>query len=486
MHLHTSVIVYNLAFRIQPFIESMPSFLSAQSSCARNEGVPSRALRRHTLGCAIGATLLLAACGKGAEAPKAAPAAPPGGGALPVTMITVAPQRVPDIIEAVGQTEGSKDVEVRARVSGILEKTLYKEGDRIKAGAPLFQIDRAPFENALAQARATKASATAAQAQAQAAQAQAQAGLAQVQAALAQERARQEQVQREAGRLKQLIEQRAISQREYDDATTAIKTADAQIAAAEARVRDAEAKIRDAEAKIRDAEAKIRDAEAKIRDAELNLSYTSIAAPIAGISGRALRSTGSLITATNDSALLTTISQSDPIWVRFSVAEGEYAQVRAAKKAEVRLSLSDGTAYPGVGRLNFTASAVDTRLGTIGLRAEFGNAALALLPGQFVRVRLSAGESEAILVPQVAVVQNDQGRFVWVAGADGKAVMKPVEAAGWVGRDWLIRKGLAAGDRVIVDNLLKLRPGAPVQPMPSAAPASGTAAAPPAAPAAGK
>ena len=449
----------------------MPSFLSAQRSCARNEGVPSRALRRHTPAFAIGAALLLAACGKGAEAPKATPAAPPGGGALPVTMITVAPQRVPDIIEAVGQTEGSKDVEVRARVSGILEKTLYKEGDRIKAGAPLFQIDRAPFENALAQARATKASATAAQGQAQAA-------LAQVQAGLAQERARQEQVQREAGRLKQLIEQRAISQREYDDATTAIKTQEALIAAADARVRDAEAKIRDAEAKIRDADA-------RIRDAELNLSYTSIAAPIAGISGRALRSTGSLVTATNDSALLTTISQSDPIWVRFSVAEGEYAQVRAAKKTEVRLSLSDGTAFPGVGRLNFTASAVDTKLGTIGLRAEFGNAALALLPGQFVRVRLSAGESEAILVPQVAVVQNDQGRFVWVAGADGKAAMKPVEAAGWVGRDWLIRKGLAAGDRVIVDNLLKLRPGAPVQPMAAAAQASGTAA-PPAAPAAGK
>ena len=335
-----------------------------------------------------------------------------------MTVIQDAPQRVPDIIEAVGQTEGSKDVEVRARVSGILEKTLYKEGDRVKAGAPLFQIDRAPFENALAQARAS----------------------------LAQERAKLEQVQREAGRLKQLVEQRAISQREYDDATTAQKTEDALIAAADARV----------------------------LDAELNLSYTNITAPIGGISGRAQHSNGSLVTAGNDSALLTTISQSDPIWVRFSVAEAEYAQVRAAKKPEVRLVMADGSAFPGVGRLNFTASAVDAKLGTIQLRAEFGNAALALLPGQFVRVRLSAGESEAILVPQVAVVQNDQGRFVWVAGADGKAALKPVEAASWIGRDWLIRKGLAAGDRVIVDNLLKLRPGAPVQPI---APAPATQAA---------
>ena len=383
---------------------------------------------------AIGATLLLAACGKGSNTP---PAAPPAGGGLPVTVIQVAPQRVPDVIEIVGQTEGSRDVEVRARVSGILDKKLYNEGDRIKAGAPLFQLERAPFENALAQAAAS---------------------LAQVRASLAQERARQEQVQREAGRLKQLVEQRAISQREYDDATTALKTGEASIAAADARVRDAEARV---------------------RDAELNLSYTSIAAPISGISGRALRSNGSLVTAGNDSALLTTISQSDPIWVRFAVDEAGYAQVRAAKKTEVRLILADGSTYPGTGRLNFTASAMDMKLGTIQLRAEFGNAALALLPGQFVRVRLVAGEFDAILVPQVAMVQNDQGRFVWVAGADGKAALKPVDAANWVGRDWVIKKGLAAGDRVIVDNLIKLRPGAPVQPnvqLPAAAPATAPAA----------
>ena len=409
---------------------------SAFAASELRAAVASGALSRYFRVVAIGAILVLAACGKGPGTAPAAPPAPPPGGGLPVTVLQVALQRVPDIIEAVGQTEGSKDVEVRARVSGILEKTLYGEGDRVTAGAPLFQIDRAPFENALEQARAS---------------------LAQARASLAQERAKQEQVQREAGRLKELVEQRAISQREYDDATTALKTEEALIAAADARVRDAEARV---------------------RDAELNLSYTSIMAPIGGITGRALRSSGSLVTAGNDSALLTTISQSDPIWVRFSVAESEYAQVRAAKKPEVRLVLANGTAFPGVGRLNFTASAIDARLGTIQLRAEFGNPALALLPGQFVRVHLSAGESDAILVPQVAVVQNDQGRFVWVAGADGKATLKPVEAASWIGHDWLIRKGLAAGDRVIIDNLLKLRPGAPVQPMASAPAAPAASAAP--------
>jgi membrane fusion protein (multidrug efflux system) len=366
--------------------------------------------------------LVLGGCDRKTDAPAApAPAAamPP----MPVTVVKVSPARVPNVIEAVGQTEGSKDVEVRARVSGIVEKTLYSEGDRVKPGAVLFQIDRAPFENALAQARAS---------------------LAQSRASLAQERAKLEQAQREANRLKPLVEQRAISQREYDDARTTIKSSDALIAAAEGR---------------------IRDSEAKIKDAELNLSYTNVTAPIAGVTGRALRSTGSLVTAGNDTALLTTISQPDPIWVRFSVSENDYAQLReAGKKAEVRLVLGNGSVYPITGRLNFTSSTVDTKFGTIQLRGEFRNWDVLLLPGQFVRVRLYAGETEGTLVPQVAVVQNDQGRFVWVAGADGKATLKAVQGSSWIGRDWLITKGVAMGDQVIVDNLLKLRPGVAVAP----------------------
>jgi membrane fusion protein, multidrug efflux system len=387
---------------------------------------------------AILAAAMLAGCAKKDAAPAAAASGPPP--AMPVSVVKVVPQRVPNVIEAVGQTEGSKDVEVRARVSGIVEKTLYTEGDRVKTGAVLFQIERAPFENALAQASAA---------------------LAQARAAVMQERAKLEQVRREAARLKPLVEQRAISQREYDDATTALKTGDALIASAEARVRDGEARV---------------------RDAELNLSYTKVTAPIGGVTGRALRSTGSLVNAGSESALLTTISQPDPIWVRFSVAEADYQQLRnAGKKAEVRLALGDGSVYPVTGRLNFTSSSVDTKLGTIQLRAEFGNPTLALLPGQFVRVRLYVGETEGTLVPQVAIVQNDQGRFVWVAGPDGKAAMKPVEGSSWVGRDWLITKGIAPGDQVIVDNLLKLRPGALVAPKDAAQ--TGAQSAPPAVPA---
>ena len=395
----------------------MPTLLFVEYSFGVSKA--SYWLRRTALVLAV--ALLPAACGKGT--------APPVGMALPVTVLQVAPQRVPIVIEAVGQTEGSREVEVRARVSGIVQKRLYHEGDSVRANTVLFQIDRAPYEIALAQA----------------------------QAALDQEKARNEQATREAGRLKQLVAERAISQREYDDATSNLKQSDATLMAAEA----------------------------KMREAELNLSYTSVTAPISGVTGRALRSEGSLVTAGTESALLTTIAQANPIWVRFSLSEGEYGQVRTgAQKTEVKLVLPDGKTFATNGRLNFTSSTVDPRLGTVQLRAEFANPVLAILPGQFVRAQVLSGEQEAFLVPQSAVVQNDQGRFVWTVNADGKAAPRPVETANWVGRDWVIRKGLAAGDKVIVDNLLKLRPGAPVAPnAPGAAPGTPPAGAPaPAAP----
>ena len=367
----------------------------------REPGAARPARRFHALAAAL-AVLAFAAC------EKAQPPVPPAGG-LPVTTLQVATRALPITIEAVGRTEGSREVEVRARVSGILQKQFYAEGDTVRAGAPLFQIDRAPFEIALVQARA----------------------------ALSQESARNEQAQREAGRLKGLIEQRAIIQREADDASSTLKLSNASVQAAEA----------------------------KVREAELNLSYTAVGAPIAGTTGRAQRSEGSLVTAGTDSSLLTTLTQTDPIWVRFALSEPEFAQLRAtdAKKAEVRIALPNGAVLPVKGRLNFSGSTVDARLGTVQLRAEFPNPGLDLLPGQFVSARVIAGIQQAIAVPQTAVLQGDQGRFVWTVGADGKAAPRPVEAGGWVGPDWVIKSGLKAGDTVIVDNLLKLRPGTPVQ-----------------------
>ena len=355
---------------------------------------------------ALVATFGLTACSK-TDAP------PPPPAAVPVTTLRVAPRQVPILIEAVGRTEGSKEVEVRARVSGFIDRVLYAEGSPVRAGAPLFQLDRAPFEIALAQARAAQG----------------------------QERSRNEQSSREADRLKDLVAKKAISQREADDAGSNFKTSTASVQAADA----------------------------KIREAELNLSYTRVSAPISGVTGRALRSQGSLVTAGNDTSLLTTISQIDPLWVRFALSESEQQLLRSTrskqsgKNNEVRLVLPDGSTHPVSGRLNFSGSSVDARLGTVQLRAEFANPDLSLLPGQFVRAQVVAGMQDAIVVPQTAVLQGDQGRFVWTVGGDSKAAPRVVETGAWIGQDWIIQKGLKDGDVVIVDNLLKLRPGTQIQ-----------------------
>jgi membrane fusion protein (multidrug efflux system) len=367
--------------------------------------------------CLAGALLLaasLAACGRGemasaAQAPSPAPA-------VPAKVREAAPENVPIVLDAVGQVQGSKEVEIRARVTGILLKQLYREGQLVKAGAPLFQIDPAPYEIALAQA----------------------------QAQLAQERARQEQTGREAVRLKKLAEERAISQKEFDDAVSAQKLSAATLQAAEANV----------------------------RQAELNLSYTRVTAPVSGVTGRIARSEGSLVTAGQDSSLLTTLIQVEPAWVRFSLSESDLAKVPGGKlnaggNQDVRVILPDESLYPLKGRLNFAATQIDSRLATQELRAEFGNPGVRLLPGQFVRVRITAGEyKNAFLVPQAAVFQNEQGRFLFALDGDNKAAIRQVQTAGWSGQNWLVTGGLKAGERVVVDNLLKLRPGVTVSPQP--------------------
>ncbi len=397
--------------------------------CARIAPPPSRApaaRSAHLRGLAsvalVAGALLAAGCGErgaGAQAPPSGkgPGAPGAGGpppAMPVSVVEAQPRRVPVTIEAVGQTEGSREVEVRARVTGVLQQQLFREGEPVKAGAPLYRIDPAPFEIALEQARA----------------------------ALAQESANLEQARREAARTGPLAEQRAISRKEADDARSAVARIEASRLAAQARV----------------------------REAELNLSYTRVNAPIAGIAGRTERSVGSLVNPTTDS-LLVRLAVTDPIWVRFSFSEPEWQRMRGLSGTPtVTLVLPDGSAYPVEGRLNFAGTSVDARTGAVQMRASFANPQRTLLPGQFVRARVRIGEQDAFVVPQAAVMTNDQGRFVWVVGPQGAATPRPVKAGAWSGAGWAIHDGLAPGDRVIVDNLMKLRPGAPVTPAPAAAP----------------
>src|SRR4051794_28686229 len=257
-----------------------------------------------TRGLAVLLCALLAACSEGdakqkKDEAKAAPAA------VPVTVLEVAPREVPISFEAVGRTEGSREVQVRARVSGILEKQLYNEGDSVKAGAVLFQTERAPFEIALAQARGP----------------------------LAQELSRQDLAAKELERLKGLADRRAISQKEADQAASAASQSTAAVQVARARV----------------------------RQAELNLSYTTVSAPIGGITGRALQSIGSLVSPTNESAIPPPPTRGDPLWVRFSLAEAESAPVRNNEGGdrEAQPEPADGRPSAERARLNFTGSTVD-------------------------------------------------------------------------------------------------------------------------------
>ncbi|MBP6188606.1 MAG: efflux RND transporter periplasmic adaptor subunit [Azonexus sp.] len=354
-------------------------------------------LRRTTLSTLLGATVLGTALLTGCSDNK--PAGGPPMGPMPVTVLEVQPQKVPSSVEVMAQTEGARETEVRARVAGILVKRLYQEGETVKAGQPLFQIDRSSYEIALAEAKA-----------------------------------KAEQTSREMNRLKSLIEAKAISQKEYDD--SASNNAIAQAA---------------------------------LRQAELNLSWTTVTAPVSGTTGRAAKSEGNLITAGADS-LLTSIYQSNPIWVRFSLGDSDLAKLAGGRVTNknisgVELILADGSVYKKTGKLNFMASNIDTTLGTQALRAEFDNHDNQLLPGQFVRIRLLTGERDGLfLVPQSAVIQTEQGAIVMLAGEGDKVAPRPVQAGEWRGKDWVILGGLKAGDKVIVDNLMKLRPGAPVAP----------------------
>ncbi|SFN56900.1 efflux RND transporter periplasmic adaptor subunit [Nitrosospira briensis] len=361
------------------------------------------------------AIIALGGCGKnGQTADQPQPAM-----ALPVSVIEVQPTTVPISAEAVAQTEGAKEVEIRPRVGGILLSRLYEEGSEVKAGQPMFLIDPVPYQNALAQAKAQ----------------------------LAEQKARVIQAKREENRLRDLLETQAVSQREYDNAVS-----DHAIAS-----------------------AALQQAEVRVKDAELNLSYTKVVAPVTGISGRRQFSEGALVEANN--SLLTTIVQLSPIWVSFSLSDNELARIGGPltenRVQQVTLILWDGTEYEKKGELNFAASRIDPELGTQQLRATFDNSERRLLPGQFVRARVVTGERDGVfLVPQVAVQTSDLGKTVYVVNDKNEATIRPVVAGNWIGKDWVILDGLKAGERVIVDNIIKLRPGALVSPhAPEEAPA---------------
>ena len=373
----------------------------------------------------------LAACGKGQGE---GPGGPGGmfGGPVPVAIVEAKAEAVPVLMEYTAQTAGSREVEVRARVTGILEKRNYVEGGPVKAGQSLFTIDPAPFQAALARADADVAAA----------------------------QARLDQARRNAARLKPLVESKAVSQKEFDDAVSAESIAAADLLAAQARQ----------------------------REARLNLEYTRVESPISGMTSRALRSEGSLVSGPD--VLLTTVTQTDPIHVIFGISDNEQLKLRqevaAGKltlpkdgKFQVVVKLADGSEFKREGRMDFTDVRINPNTGTSEARAELPNPGGVLHAGQFVRVQLKgATRTAAVKLPQRAVLEGPQGKFVFVVGAENKAEIRPVQVAEWSGTDIVVTDGLKAGDKVIVDGVLKLGPGAPVQ---VGAPASPDQAATPAA-----
>ncbi len=368
------------------------------------------------------ALIALAACNKPQAQPPSMP--PPE-----VTVAVVQPRDLPVTFEYVAQIAGVREVEVRPRVSGILEKWNYTEGSKVSAGQSLFTIDAAPYRAALAKAEADLVSA----------------------------QASHEQAKRNAARLGPLYEARAVSQREHDDAVSAEQIANANMKAAQAAV----------------------------TEARLNLSYTRVEAPISGITSRALQSEGSLVQA--QQSLLTKISQIDPVHVIFSFTEAEHLKFTRAiadgtlklpkdGKFDVRLKLADGSEYARPGKVDFTDVRVDPATGTIEGRAVVSNPQGLLRPGQFARVELSGGlRPNAIAIPQRAVLEGPGSKIVLTVNAQGTVEPRPVQVGDWTGENWVITGGLKAGDKVIVDGVVKARPGSPVT-IAQAPPAGGQAA----------
>ncbi|HEY5929270.1 MAG TPA: efflux RND transporter periplasmic adaptor subunit, partial [Burkholderiales bacterium] len=344
----------------------------------------------------------------------------PQAGAMPppeVVIVVAQPKDMPASYEHVAQVAGVREVEVRARVSGILEKWNFTEGARVTAGQSLFTIDPEPFRAALARADADLASA--------------QANL--------------ELSKRNAGRLKPLFEARAVSQKDYDDATSAELVA----------------------------VANYKSAQAAVTEARLNLSYTRVEAPISGYTSRALQSEGSLVQA--QQTLLTKISQIDPVHVIFSFTESEHLKFTRAMadgtlrlpkdgRFDVKLKLADGNEYVRTGKVDFTDVRVNPGTGTIEARAVVGNPEGLLRPGQFARVTLSGGvRPGAIAIPQRAVLEGPGTKIVLTVNAQGLVEPRPVQVGDWTGQDWIITGGLKAGDQVIVDGMVKAAPGKPVK-----------------------
>ncbi len=353
-------------------------------------------------------------------------------GPTEVTTITVAARDVPVYAEYVAQTQSSRLVNIQARVSGFLDKRVYTEGSVVKEGDVLFLMDRKPFQVQVDGANA----------------------------ALERQKASMETARLNLERTRPLAAQNALSQKDLDDATGQFESASAQV----------------------------EQAKSDLATQQLNLSYCTITSPATGVTSAAQQQDGTYISSQN--SLLTTVAVLDPIWVNFSLSEGEMQRLRAwidkgvivAPKDQnygVEVLMPDGTRFPHLGRITFADPSFNSATGTFLIRASVRNPEGLLRPNQHVRARITGAiRPKAILIPQRAVQQGAKGAFVWVVSPTGTAEVRPVRESLWHGDDWFVDEGLKPGDQVVVDGGMMLGPGTPVKATPlkaeppAAAPAS--------------
>jgi membrane fusion protein, multidrug efflux system len=363
----------------------------------------------------------LAACG-GQSGP---PSMPP----TEVGILEVKPSALALALEYAAQLRGVREVEVRARVSGILLKRLYLEGSPVKEGDLLFRIDPAPFRAEVARARA-------------------EVGV---------QEANYQQALHERDRVLQVYEQKLVSSRDRDNAIAGFESARAGVEAARA----------------------------SLNRAQLDLSYTDVRAPISGLTSREARSEGSLVEAGEDSSLLTHIVQSDRLYVQFSVSDSEAESLRAAQSANheplnVRVVDTQGNTLSEKAPIEFIAPSIGNGTGTVEVRATLTNENGRLIPGQVARARVEGvNVPGSLVIPKRALMHGMQGPFVWVVGADNKAQPRPVKLGVASGNNVAVSDGLQSGDRVVVEGILKVQPGVALKPTPiNAMPAQNTQQAP--------